>query len=63
MADLPATVWRPTNGNAELGNGGTANLTTLSGDNLVTLAGDQLITLDGTETVLPATEWVESDGS
>ncbi len=63
MAELPATVWRPYNGNAEMGNDGTANIQTLAGDNLVTLAGDQLITLEGTQSELPATTWVERDGN
>lgn len=63
MAELPATVWKPYNGNAEMGNGGTADILTLSGDNLVTLAGDQLVTLDGTQTELPTTTWTERDGS
>lgn len=63
MADLPATVWRPYLGNAELSSTTPSTLVTLSGDTLITLSGDILITLDGTESLLPATVWVESNGS
>lgn len=58
---LPATIWRPTSGNGEMGIAGDDSITTISGLLLTTLSSRQLITLTSTYTPLPATVWTEND--
>lgn len=60
--NVPVTVWRPTDGDAEMGLSDSADITTLSGLGITTLSGDQLIVGPGSVTPKPATVWAEDDG-
>lgn len=60
--NVPVTIWRPTDGNAEMGQSDSENITTLSGLNITALNGDELIVAPGSYTPKPATVWVENDG-
>lgn len=55
-SNVPASVWRITSGQGELGTT-SGNLVTLSGDQLVTLDDYDLVVLGGTVIPTPATEW------
>lgn len=59
--NVPATIWQPSPGNGEMGQGGDENLATLSGLQLVTLSGNSLVTLLSTFTPTPSTVWTEND--
>lgn len=60
--NVPATIWKPTDGNSEMGQSDSANITTLSGLLITTLSGLDLIIAPGTSTLIPATVWIENDG-
>lgn len=60
--NLPATLWRPTDGYDEMGQSDSGDITTLSGLGITALSGIQLIVLPGSYTPLPATGWSEDDG-
>lgn len=62
-ANVPVTVWRPTNGESEMGQSDSENITTLSGINIATLSGNELIVAPGDYTPKPATVWHENDGA
>ncbi len=60
--NVPITIWRPTNGNSEMGQSNSEDITTLSGLGITTLSGNQLIVALGSYTPLAATRWSEDDG-
>ena len=60
--NVPVTVWRPSNGDAEMGQSDSEDITTLSGLGITTLSGDQLIVAPGSYTPKPASVWSENDG-
>lgn len=60
--NVPVTIWRPTDGESEMGQSDSENITTLSGFNITTLSGTSLIVAPGTYTPKPVTVWVENDG-
>lgn len=55
--NLPRTTWRPTDGEAEIENVGSFQLTTLSSVDLVTLSGLFLVTNESTYIEKPGTIW------
>lgn len=61
-ANVPVTIWRPTNGDAEMGQSDSEDITTISGLGITTLSGSQLIVAPGTYTPKLATVWEEDDG-
>jgi len=63
MTDLAATIWRPTSGNGEAGQSDDALFITEANDYLVTQDSNNLQVEAGSYTKLPATVWVESEGS
>lgn len=58
----PATIWQPTSGNGEMGQQGTFDLITLSGNFLVTLLGSKIILDTSIYSIIPATTWIEDNG-
>lgn len=60
--NVPVTIWRPTDGNDEMGQSNSENITTLSSLLITTLSGSQLIVAPGSYTSKPATVWSEDDG-
>lgn len=60
--NVPVTLWRPADGQSEMGQSDSENITTLSDLLLTTLDGDELIVAPGSYTSKPATVWVENDG-
>ncbi len=60
--NVPQTIWRPSLGDAEMGQSDSEDITTLSGLGITSLSGSQLIVAPGTYTNKPATVWVENDG-
>lgn len=61
--NVPVTIWRPTDGESEMGQSDSENITTLSGLNITTLSGNELIVGPGSYTPKPTTVWTEDDGS
>lgn len=59
--NVPQTIWRPTNGESEMGQSDSENITTISGLFLTTLSGNDLIVAPGSYTSKPATVWHEDD--
>lgn len=60
--DVPVTIWRPADGESEMGLSDSAEITTLSGVGITTLSGNQLVIDGGTYTQKPVTIWTEDDG-
>lgn len=59
--DVPVTIWRPTDGNSEMGQSDNGNIVTLSGVLITVLNGSQLVIDSGTSTPVPATIWEQDD--
>ena len=60
--NVPVTIWRPTNGNSEMGQSDSENITTISGLFFTALNGNELIVAPGSYTPKPATVWTQNDG-
>lgn len=60
--NVPVTIWRPSNGDAEMGQSDSEDIVTLSGLGITTLSDEQLIVAPGSYTLKPTTVWVENDG-
>lgn len=60
---LPTTIWRPANGEDEMGQSSRQRLVTLDGKTLITLNNKILIVAPGAYTPKPATVWEEDDGA
>ncbi len=59
---VPVTIWRPQNGDAEMGVSNSALIDTESSLDIITESGLSLIIESGTFTPKPATVWAENDG-
>lgn len=59
--DLPASDWRPSDGNSEFDTSGVNNIVDTADNQLVDTAGNDIVDTGVTQTTLPATVWIESD--
>ena len=63
MSDIARTVWRPTTGVGEYGQGTVDNIVDPSGVDIVDPSDVQLVSPDGSFTDIPKTVWTSEDGS
>lgn len=61
--NVPVTIWRPQNGDAEMSASNSAFIDTESGLDIITESGLNLIIEPGTSTPKPATVWAENDAA
>lgn len=59
--NVPTTIYRPTDGNGEVGQSDSSLIDTEAGLDITTEAGVSLIIEDGSFTQVPASVWSEDD--